>query len=127
MDDYNEKVDRITDEFMQLFLNEVRDNEDLTLEKDSLDEEDFKDKFPFNLIEEVKTPEPPKVITQPKVVEEKKEVNKKQSVEDEMRQKYEADVKKMDIQTKDIESYIKMLVQNINKKELIDMLEKPIE
>lgn len=127
MDDYNEKVDRITDEFMQLFLNEVRDNEDLTLEKDSLDEEDFKDKFPFNLIEEVKTPEPPKVITQTKVVEEKKEVNKKQNAEDEMRQKYEADVKKIDIQTKDIESYIKMLVQNINKKELIDMLEKPIE
>jgi len=29
MDDYNEKIDRITDEFMELFLNEIRENKDL--------------------------------------------------------------------------------------------------
>ena len=60
MDDYNERVDRITDEFLELLLDEIKENEDLKLEKD-LYEEDFKDKFPFNLIEEVKAPEPPKI------------------------------------------------------------------
>ena len=62
MDNYNERVDRITDEFLELLLDEVRENSDLKLEKDSFDEEEFKDKFPFNLIEEIKAPEPPKVI-----------------------------------------------------------------
>ena len=75
MDNYNERVDRITDEFLELLLDEVRENSDLKLEKDSFDEEEFKDKFPFNLIEEVKAPEPPKVIALPKV-EEKKEVKR---------------------------------------------------
>lgn len=55
MDDYNERVDRITDEFMELFLNEIRENEDLKLNNyEDVDEEDFKDKFPFNIVEEVK-------------------------------------------------------------------------
>eukprot|EP00347_Sterkiella_histriomuscorum_P003387 403364494 len=123
MDNYNERVDRITDEFLELLLDEVRENSDLNLEKDSFDEEEFKDKFPFNLIEEIKAPEPPKVIAQPKV-EEKKEV-KRVTLEDQERQKQEAQQKKLNDQTKQIESYVKLIVQTIDKDELIDLLEKP--
>lgn len=69
MDNYNERIDRITDEFMELFLQEVRSNADLRLADNNdynLDdiEEEFKDKFPFNIKQEepVVVVEPPKVI-----------------------------------------------------------------
>jgi hypothetical protein len=76
MEDYNDKVDRITDEFLELLLNEVRENQELKLAKE-LDEEDFKDKFPFNIIkEEEKAPEPPKPVVTPKVEEKKAEIKR---------------------------------------------------
>lgn len=93
MDDYNERVDRITDEFLALLLDEVRVNKDLKLSKE-LDEDDFKDKFPFNIIEEIK-PEPIKILSTPKI-EEKKVEPKRETFEDQQRAKFDRESKKLE-------------------------------
>lgn len=52
MEDDDEKANRITDEFLELLLEEIKLNSALKLGTIS-DIDDFQDKFPFNL-------EPPK-------------------------------------------------------------------
>lgn len=130
MDNYNERVDRITEEFLELFLQEVKENEDLRLADNNdynLDdiEEDFKDKFPFNIKQEepVRVVEPPKVITTPKVEEKK---DPKKQADEEMRQKHAAETKKREALSNQVHSYLKYLIANIDREELIEQLERPI-
>ena len=92
-DEFQDKVDRFTEEFFQLLLDEVKENQALNLNIIP-NEDDFKDKFPYNLdskseenekTEEVK---PPTILWQPKIEEEKKE-----SIEEQMAAKYERELK----------------------------------
>lgn len=89
MNDIEGRADKITDEFLELLMQEIKENPELTLERD-LKEEDFKDKFPFNLEPPVKEEEEDfKKVIEPIKPSVKIEEKKKETKVDDVKTKFE--------------------------------------
>jgi hypothetical protein len=46
-DDFQLKVDSITEEFLNLLLKETRNTDDFIVDRNKIDEEDFRGMFPY--------------------------------------------------------------------------------
>ena len=125
-DDLEALADKITEEFLEILLNDIRDSPELALGAPH-NEADFKEKFPFNLEKDSSDDEPihkvPVVIIKP--VESPKVERK--TTDDFAREKYEADFKKLQDTLSANVNYLTMIIENINKNDLIAQLETPID
>ena len=116
---------------MDILVADVEDDPNLVIGT-ILDEENFAEKFPFKEQREAEERERKR--------REEEEQEKKRKVQvpqiqvkvgkkpDEIaREKYDKEMKELQRRNKEYENYIELLIENIDRKELQDCLEKPID
>jgi hypothetical protein len=136
--DFELKVDQITDELLNAILQDFKQDGDVKLEVEDVDEAAFADKWPYTLdkrLEEKEAPVPKPPVPQASAQqEEEKKLQAEREAENEAKRKHDKAMAKyheeqrvLAAQQAQVVEYLDFMVEIVDKEVLMQALAKPIE
>ena len=129
-DEILSKADNITDELINIILEQYTEEQTFDLNaREQPDEEDYKDKFPWTLDKKPEKPPSPKPISakSPDAIGKKPTKTIRELEDEKFREKHEVSMKMIQERQDKVEGFLDFICKRVDRQKLMESLNKPIE